>query len=184
MNPVRKLAYILSWIPALLIKAALWFVGLVVIPVALLFGSQSKWRTKGHYFPKLFFLWDNKEAGCPQWWLINAESGEEGKVAKKFPKWWWFAIRNPVNGMRYVFKDREAKFEGWQSHQMEAKDLIEAGVTKATRWAYNGAFAGYRVIKLEGDGKYSEFWVGWKVGSSVDGMGLTIQRRKDRDIGT
>lgn len=185
MSKFRKFLYILSWIPALLIKFAFWLVGLVIIPVALLFGSQKKWRAKERYFPRIFFLWDNKEEGCPQWWLNDAESGEEGKFAKKFPKWWWFAIRNPVNGMRYVFKDREAKFDGWQSHDMEAHDLLEAGVTKAARWAYSGIFAGYRVVEVDMDaGTYSEFWIGWKVGSDVEGMGLTIQRRKDREIGT
>lgn len=183
MNKLQKLAYILSWVLPALIKLALWFVGLVVIPLALPFGSQSKWRTKGHYFPKLFFLWDNKEEGCPQWWLIQAESGEEGKFAKKFPKWWWFAMRNPVNGMRYIFKDREAKVAGWEG-PMEAQNLIDAGVTVATRWLYSGAFAGYRRVWLTKDGKYGEFWFGWKVGSDVPGLGFTAQLRRNREIGT
>ena len=27
------------------------------------------------------------------------------------------------------------------------------------------------------------FWIGWKVGSDIDGMGLTLQNRKDVEIG-
>jgi hypothetical protein len=93
MSKLRKLLYILSWIPALLVKFVFWLVGLVIIPVALLFGSQKKWRAKERYFPRIFFLWDNKEEGCPQWWLNDAESGEEGKVAKKSQPCQWYALR-------------------------------------------------------------------------------------------
>lgn len=182
MNKLQKLAYILSWIPALAVKFVLWVIGLFVIPFALLFGSQEKFEKEGRFFPKVFFLWDNKEEGLPDYWIRAAEN--KHIVAKTFPKWWWFANRNPVNGMRYIFKDREATYVGWPGEPMEANDLIEAGVTEASRWAYNGAFAGYRTVKLEGNDEYSEFWIGWKVGSRVPGMGLTLQRRKNRKIGT
>ncbi len=107
----------------------------------------------------------------------------KGGFVAKFPTFWWYAVRNPVNNKRFIFKDREAKIDGWEG-PMEAQDLIDAGVTKATRWAYSGAFAGYRVIKLEGDNKYSEYWHGWKVGSTVPGMGFAMQLRRKREIGT
>lgn len=192
MNPVRKLAYILSWIPVVLILIALTLLGLVIVPIALLFGSQKKFEEKGRYFPKLFFLYDNKEEGCPDWWFKYIERQVPDSTGEKIVQWcrekaprfWWFAIRNSVNGFRWIFKDREPKYDGWQKNEMEAQDLIDAGVTKATRWAYSGPFAGYRKITLEGNGEYSEIWFGWKVGSSVPGMGFAMQRRKNRKIGT
>lgn len=191
MNPIVKLLHVLSWIPAIIAKFILLIVGLFAVAIALPFGSQEKWKETKGYFPKLFFIWDNKEEGCPDWWpkyiarQVPDSKGEEVVqfLRSKMPTWWWFAIRNPVNGFRYIFKDREAKFEGWQSKNMEAQGLIDAGVTHASRWAYSGPFAGYRTIKLEGDNKYSEFWIGWKVGSDVEGMGFTWQRRKDIEIG-
>ncbi len=181
MNKLKKLGYILSWIPPALITLVLWLIGLFFIPSFLINTSQEKYKMRGRYFSKLWFLWDNKEEGCPDWWLRKAI--HKNLLCSTFPRWWWFAVRNPVNGMRYIFKDREAKFEGWQGKSMEAADLIEAGVESATRWAYNGVFAGYRKVELNGDGTYNEFWVGWKVGSDVDGMGFTLQRRKNREIG-
>lgn len=192
MSKIRKLFYILSWIPVTLLLIALIIAGLIIVPIALPFGSQKKFEEKGRYFPKLFFLYDNKEEGCPDWWFKYIErqvpngAGEKFVqfMREKFPRFWWFAVRNNVNGFRYIFKDREAKFDGWQSKNMEAHDLIEAGVTEARRWAYSGAFAGYRKVTLESDNKYSEVWFGWKVGSDVEGMGFAMQRRKNRRIGS
>ena len=191
MNSFVKLLHVVSWIPWLLLKLVLGIIGLIAIPIALPFGSQEKWeKTKG-YFPKIFFIWDNKEEGYPAWWpkyiarQVPDSTGEKVVqfLREKMPRFWWFGIRNAVNGFRYMFKDREAKFEGWQSKDMEAHDLIEAGVMSASRWAYSGIFAGYRAVKLNGDGTYNEFWIGWKVGSDIDGMGLTLQNRKNVEIG-
>jgi hypothetical protein len=190
-HKLLKLFYVISWLPALLAKLILAILGIIAVPLALPFGSQERWEEKKHYFPKLFFIWDNKEEGYPAWWpkyIARQEPDSTGRkivqfLREKMPRFWWFAVRNPVNGFRYIFKDREAKFEGWQSKEMEAHNLIEAGVTHASRWAYSGVFAGYRSIKLNGDGTYNEFWIGWKVGSDVEGMGLTLQNRKDVKIG-
>ena len=87
--------------------------------------------------------------------------------------------------MRFLFDDSEEfKIEGWQEQSMEAHDLIIAGVTSATRWSYRGAMAGWRIVWLNGDDKYSEIWFGWKVGSTVPGLGFATQVRLKRDIGT
>ena len=152
------------------------FLGFVFIPIAIATrGPQSK------DWPFLFWLWGNNEEGCPDWWYRMAE--KKGGIRAKFPTFWWYAVRNNVNNMRFIFKDREAKIEGWEG-PMEAQNLIDAGVTKATRWAYSGPFAGYRRVWLTKDGKYGEFWIGWKVGSTVPGMGFNLQLRRNREIGT
>ena len=159
------------------LPVGLIFLGLVVVPIAIATrGPQSK------DWPFLFWLWGNDEEGCPEWWFRLAE--KKGGIRAKFPAFWWYAIRNNVNNSRYIFEDREAKVEGWTGESMEAKDLIAAGVSKASRWTYNGFFAGYRRVWLNGDNKYSEFWIGWKVGSKVPGMGFTMQLRRKREIGT
>ena len=158
--------------------------GFVTVPLALIGRNQDKWKLDGRYFSSIWWIWDNKEEGCPDWWLKMAASGEEGKIAKMFPRWWWFAIRNPANGIRYIFKDRPAKVEGWQEDSMEVEDLINAKVSRATRWKYAGPFAGWRKVVITDYNKYSEYWFGWKVDSKIPGMGFTMQIRRNRKFGT
>jgi len=187
MKLYRKALYVLSWIPVALIKIALVLLGLIAVPWALFF---PRW-------PKFLWLWGNDEEGCPAWWGEMALA--KGGFIKQFPRFWWYAVRNPVNNMRYIFKDREANIEGWGPIRMEAQDLIDNKLDSASRWAWNGPFAGYRRVwvtqppvdsyytnspELDFPGKYSEFWIGWKVGSHVPGMGFAMQLRRNRDIGT
>lgn len=196
MNLLKKLLYIVSWIPVILlltfpllmvwpfVDLAAWqaflpvgliFIGaVIVIPLALKFKLNME----------TLFLYGNREEGCPDWWKNSAAAGEEGKLAKKFPCWWWFAVRNPVNNLRFFFKDREPTYEGWPGDPMEAGDLLEKGVRKASRWAYSGPFAGYRRVWLNNNTEYSELWIGWKVGSPVPGLGFATQFRYKRKIGT
>ena len=159
---IKKLAYILSWVPVFVVRyIILGLMGLVIVPIALRF---KKW-------PKVFWLWGNDEEGCPDWW--------DGSCYE------WYATRNSVNNHRFLFKDRPATLSGnWGSGRMEAQDLLNKGVRSANRWATNGIFAGYRRVWLKKPGKYSEYWIGWKVGSGVPGMGFTAQLRLNRDIGT
>lgn len=186
MNKLKKLLYILSWIPMLVIRIGLMILGLVAVPIALMFDEAKLW-----HWPKLLWLWGNDEEGCPMWWYQIARI--KGGFIARFPRFWWYAVRNPVNNFRFIFKDREAHILGnWHTASMEAHDLIDAGVRVAYRWAYNGPFAGYRRVWItilpeagfESVGEYSEFWIGWKVGSKVPGMGFTLQYRRNREIGT
>jgi len=181
---MKKLLYILSWIPVILLKIFLILLGLIAVPFALIGRTQKHFKHHGRYFAKMWWLWDNKEEGCPEWWLKIAP--DKNFIAKAFPRWWWFAIRNPVNGFRYIFEDRDPKYiTNWNMDRpMEAMELIESAQNMAYRWAYNGAFAGYRRVWLTKPGKYSEVWFGWKIGSTVPGMGFTSQIRLNRDIGT
>jgi len=169
-----KLLYILSWILVAIVHIVLILLGLVVVPVAI----KLNW-------PRIFWLWDNDEEGYPTW-AIN----------RGISPFVWFAIRNPVNNFRFIFSDRKANISGnWTEDSMEAQDLIDRNMRVAYRWSTNGLFAGYRRVWLtEPDRgwaddpfpyeKYSELWVGWKVGSTVPGMGFTLQYRRNREIGT
>ncbi len=197
MNIFKKILYAISWIPVILLytfpllmiwpftnislcqaflPVGLVFLGLITVPIAVMF---DKW-------PKLLWLWGNDEEGCPDWWIRNAATGEDGWLAEKLPRWWWYAIRNTVNNFRFIFKDREPEIESnWGPLKpMEAGNMLARGQAVAYRWAYKGPFAGYRRVWLKGQDKYSEFWIGWKPGSTVPGMGFTIQLRLNRKIGT
>lgn len=175
MSLIKKILYILSWIPAFIFSVVALILGLIAVPIALLF---SRW-------PKILWLWGNDEEGCPMWWDIIASAGTEGRIAQRFPCFWWYAIRNPVNNARYIFKDREANISGnWVQSSMEAQDMIDHYRDDVHQWRWSGPFAGYRRVWLTEAGKYSEFWIGWKVGSTVPGMGFTLQYRRNRKIGT
>ena len=89
---------------------------------------------------------------------------------------------------------------------MEAQELLDNNVNKAYLWRWNGPFASFRIVWLNGfvpeedvgeepfivpkhlinmatADSYNEFWIGWKVGSTVPGMGFTLQLRLKREIG-
>lgn len=175
LNVFQKGLYIISWIPVILIKLLLAIVGLLAVLIGLAFGKQSE------SWPKLLWIWGNNEEGYPEW----AKKQDIGA-------WHWYAIRNPVNNMRYIFEDRAAHISGnWTEPQMEAQDLIDRRMRRAYRWSYNGLFAGYRKIWLTKpyyndnhlQQEYSEMWIGWKIGSTVPGMGFTMQYRRNVEVG-
>lgn len=166
MNKLQKGLHILSWIFIALLQLPLLIIGLPMVWIAIsIWGRQSK------DWPRLFWLWGNDEEGYPSWSPVGAL--------------WWYAVRNPIGNFRFLFKDREAHIQGWGPQSMEAKDLLLHETKVAKRWAWNGPFAGYRRVWLSKDlHKYSEIWVGWKIGSTVPGMGFTAQVRLNREIGT
>ena len=181
-----KFLHILSWIPIGIIKLMLAIIGLFVVPLALVGGHSRAVKADKDdftYFSSAWWLWDNKEEGLPDWWM-NKASRNASWIIRTFPRWWWFAVRNPVNGFRWIFKEpKEVTVEGYGG-EMEAMYLVRDNLVVATRWSFGGPFAGYRKVWLTDAGKYSEIWFGWKVGSTVPGMGFTMQWRRNRKIGT
>ena len=176
MTNFKKFLYILSWIPVILLHIPLLLLGLIMVPIGLFYS-----------WPKLCWLWYNDEEGCPDWWFDTAKM--KGGFIGMFPRFWWYAVRNPVNNFRFIFKDRKANISGnWTEGRMEAQDLIDRRMKVAYQWKWSGPFAGYRRVWLRYYGMsavtYSEFWIGWKIGSTVPGMGFTLQYRRNRKIGT
>ena len=183
----KKILYILSWIIVLPVYALLVLMGLFIVPIGLLLRSWEGTR-RSTFWPELFWLWGNDEDQYSPHWHGDT--------------WWkdfiWLAIRNPVGNFKFLFKDREANWSGnWVSPVMEAQELLDNNTSYAYRWAYNGLFAGFRIVWMN-DYKdmpmrdhtvksfaesYNEFWIGWKVGSAVPGMGFTLQLRLKREIG-
>lgn len=181
LSKPRKAFYILSWIPVAAVHIVLILLGLVAVPFALHLCDYEPGIPRKDMWPDFFWIWGNDEEEVPRWWYNKAA---QNWLTRLFPNFWWYAIRNPVNNFRFIFKDRAANWSGnWVSDVMEPTELIENGVGEAHRWKYNGMFAGYRKVWLNGDGKYSEIWVGWKIGSGVPGMGFTTQVRLNRQIG-
>lgn len=186
MNRFIKALHIISWVLIGSVKLGLAILGLFVVPFALIPKDWPRWA----------WVWGNNEEGVPDWWMNGVLF--DNIIARYFPRWWWYAIRNPVNNSRFIFKDRDAALEtNWTtgSQPMEPQKMIDVGVVMAYRWAWNGPFAGYRKVWLN-DAKnwslvsreptpthYSELWFGWKLGSDVPGLGFTAQVRLKREIG-
>jgi len=177
MSNLRKLLYIISWIPVMVIHIILILLGLIIVPIAI-----RIYEAHSVVWPKLFWVWGNDEEEYPSW-----------AADRDISPFWWYAIRNPVNNFRFIFSDRKAAISGnWTEDRMEAQDLIDRNMRRAYRWSYNGLFAGYRKVWITArpshmplgvPGEYSELWVGWKIGSAVPGMGFTLQYRRNREIG-
>jgi len=97
----------------------------------------------------------------------------------------YMALRNPVNNHRFIFDD----VIFWKTtgdpaaFDTEGYHLAKQGIHSASGWRCSGWIAGYRYIWLnKGPNKYSEFYIGWKVGSKVPGLGFTFQLRLNRDF--
>lgn len=204
---LRKTLYVVSWIPQTILMLMLMALGLVTVPLAL--GARCltfEFRDPPEdFWPDIFWLWGNEEdTPPPKWW--QAKAAQSSWFVRTFPNFWWYAIRNPVNNFRFLFDDREANWSGnWVSEHMEAREMLENNCKFAYRWAYNGLFAGFRCVYLHGyretpvdlgdeeqgvswavaseADSYTEFWWGWKVGSTVPGMDFTMQFRWKREIG-
>lgn len=163
---LRKILTGILWIPFIAIKFTLAALGLLVVAVAVeCFGRQSS------DWPKFFWVWGNDEEGCPDWWDGSA--------------WWWYAIRNPVNNTRFIFEEpTEMTGQTNAPGGLEAHQLIAQEIDYGYRWMFAGWMSGYRSVWLNGNDKYSEFWIGWKLGSTVPGVGFTLQYRRKREIGT
>lgn len=198
MNKFVKALHIASWVLLVPIHIIGILLGLVFVPIALKF---DKW-------PKLLWLWGNDKPNdqpddvpnvAPTWWLdqVRAKAypatkfsfSSEGfkylyiKFLKKYPSFYYFAIRNPFNNRRFIFKDPDAAEveTNWNSEEpMESQPMQDVGQKVAYAWKFSGPFASYRKLELLDNTYYRETWVGWKVGSPVPGLAFTMQYRKGK----
>lgn len=187
MNIFRAGLYILSWIPVGAINFALLLIGIPLIAV-LSFWPMRKW-------PRWTWIWQNDgdavvwELGAmrpphdvPRWYYEKYGPKGEGWSAYRL-RFAYMAIRNPVNNHRFLFTEPESFNTSGDpaAFDTEGFDLEKRGIRSASGWRWSGFFAGYKRTWLKGPGKYSEFYIGWKVGSAVPGLGFTLQTRFNRD---
>lgn len=189
----KMLGGILLWIPFLFIKITLVLSGLIVVPLALATRYLSleildKDTVRNHW-PDIFWLWGNDEEGCPDWWVRRCIEGWVNPVAAKFPQFWWYAIRNPINNLRFLFDDVDASelsdmTTNWHPYMMmEPYNLIKENVKYAYYLVRYKWKVGFRIVWLGSNNRYSEIWFGWKLASGVPGLGFTTQIRINREIG-
>ena len=100
-----------TWPFWIVIRLSGILLGLAVVPVALLFRSESPVidpsrqvypSRKNVRLPKWAWLWDNDAEGMMSWmdeWPEMCWNGEPDSMLSMFQ---WAAIRNPANNMRFV----------------------------------------------------------------------------------
>ena len=138
-------------------------------------------------------------------WVIKDFQGPKLTIRKKdlylsknvwLRTWWWYAIRNPVEGWKKIFKhpERFTEFNRWETFHgasnsprppvepMESLPMLEAGITKWTRWRRSGWRLSYRklVVPPTGEPQYREIYFGWKLGTSPPDLDFAMQYRKGR----
>ena len=165
----RKGLYILSWIPVLLVVLTGLLLGLILVPIALQF---KEW-------PKVLWLWGNDEddprvdkrmdwyraRAASKWWM------------RYWPNWWWYCIRNPFNNFRFLFDDTKpfTRLGSYTGKYLNGPSLREIGRYKGFRWNFRGWMASYEYVRVLDSGHTREFWIGWKVGATVPGLGFSTQ---------
>ena len=211
MNTFKKLLYILSWLPVGALNLALLLIGIPIV-ACLARKPMSRWprwtwlwQNDGdavdwdlgamrppHDVPRWFFekFYDGKP-----WIRIRLGENMGGynphallvlkRHSQKTRRFMYMALRNPVNNHRFIFDDVIFwKTSGDpEAFDTEGYHLARQGILVASGWRYTGWLAGYRYIWLnKGPNKYSEFYIGCKVGSKVPGLGFTFQLRLNRDF--
>ena len=118
----------------------------------------------------------------PDWtnvWQNNEIRGSDQELQWNWKERFQFmALRNGANNMRFWFK-QPVTYKSWgYDGEMESQPMKDAGIQITERWRQVGWMFSYRRLWLINNYQYREFYVGWKIGSSVPGMGFTLQNRK------
>ena len=167
---VRVPVFFALWALAALVRFPLAVLGFVVVPVALRF-SETVYGPLGdehERLPRWAWLWDNDEDGIdgPPWYRNGYAL--KHPVAKHFPRFWWLAVRNPVNNLRFVrpfmmvVDSRKVDYIG---DRFRSFSIHTARTHRRAIWflAWQGWRAGFWLIRPRDDGTHLRIRIGWKV---------------------
>lgn len=163
--------FIASWLGFLALRAALFLVGWLVVPVAVLFGAYEmrdsriypERQVRAFTWP-IMWLWGNEEEGIGFY-------GESPSVNVRII--YSECLRNPVNNLRYVpllalkIEPKKVRFVGSLGGN---KDVLPTDVVKSYDldatdfWSltWHGLHSNIRWQGKIGNTRY-RFWLGWKI---------------------
>lgn len=148
----------LLWVPMGGLRALTILLGFVVVPLMLACNSHPRW---------LFRPWLNPETGLSgaPWWE-DYLSRHGNPVAKKFPRFWWSAIRNPANGLRtYDFLTVEVKGYKFKGNDLPVNPAELRKLKKRVGWfyAWKGIYSGFWVCVVWNETRHMKLRIGWKI---------------------
>ena len=99
------LEVLIQWSLLIVIRIPLVIIGIFVVPIALLSAREvATQRGLIELLPDWAWIWSNDRDGSKGdirgWWEKNAVF--PGGANAFMNQWWWLAIRNPVNNMRFT----------------------------------------------------------------------------------
>ena len=142
------------------LKGALVLLGLVAVPLMLASGNRPAW---------LWRPWFNPEDGMhgAAWWPRYLEANGH-RLSRRFPSFWWNAVRNPANGLRTY---------PWITVLIDPNDVRSFGnglptnpaPLRITRsrvgwfYAWDGLYSGFWLCVLWNRTHHMKIRLGWKI---------------------
>jgi hypothetical protein len=168
---VRFLVHLLVALSYIPVRLSIVLLGLVLVPLALWYYDRTgRW-------PWLLKTWHNPEDpvwDLPSWYAEHYAPAHW--AAKRFPRFWWFAVRNPANGMRTWFKPRATyKDIKWRGSVDPVTARANGG--SVFRYRYSGLLAEFWYIRAWNPERHFRFRLGWKLGQPLgeNALGYALQ---------
>lgn len=139
---------------ARLVGAAL---GLLMVPLMLGLRNRPAW---------LFRPWHDPTGVAP-WWS-NYLAGNGNFISRRFPNFWWSAIRNPANGLRtykWMSCDVDVTRLEWKDNDAPTNPgpLRRAGKRLGWFYAWQGPYSGLWLCFLWNKERHAKVRIGWKL---------------------
>ena len=170
MAAIRLLVALL-FLPLRIFMALL---GLVLVPIGIWrYDHTGRW-------PALLTPWGNFEHplwGLPFWYTDRYAPTHW--AAKRFPRFWWLAGRNPANNMRRWFKQPGSFGQRGWAGPVDPRSAREHSKRLLWRYRWSGLLGELWVIYVWNDEYHFRFRLGWKLGQAdeagSDYLGYAIQ---------
>lgn len=115
----------------------------------------------------------------PVWWLYDVK--DRNWVAQKFPKWYWYGIRNTLPWLRLPFFEIKYTKQDPRFVNIESIYLRDAGQPQGWRFTrYKWLLAEWEFVRAN-DSTYNEYRFGWATEGRK--LKLTTQIRRNREYG-
>ena len=147
----------LLWLPMFALRAGVAALGLFMVPLMLSTDNRPAW---------LFRPWHDPSGVAP-WWL-NYLAGNGNFISRRFPNFWWSAVRNPANGLRtYPLLTCDvdiARLEWWHNDRpTNPAPLRATGKRLGWFYAWQGPYSGFWLCYLWNSERHAKVRIGWKL---------------------
>jgi len=140
----------------LLLRIVTAAAGLIAVPLMLSTDNRPAWLWRPWHDP----------TGQASWWPAKAET--RNPIARRFPNFWWSAVRNPANGLRtypLLTCDVDPLRLEWRDNDLPTNPgpLRRTGERVGWFYAWQGAYSGLWLCVLWSDSRHMKLRIGWKL---------------------